>query len=998
MAVNLNPGADATLVQAATNAAMANVPKDLSQMFQAQTENYRKTMESVGESYGKMISTVAAVAAPFAKEAIQRQKMTNFGHSDVAASLDAEMSGAFTDIRERTKATYLLPKGERAIERKKIQRDRDKLFAQVKDMQGFILNTGDRVASGDFDQKSTPLQNQIFAQGIANAGQPLSSETKFKGFKSVSIEQDGARGWQHEDAEGNLISSIDKYGNVILADEDNKAMFTPNADVGGLLKDKLDDKTKAFFQSIDLNALNGKVSLTGREVSIANQAGEAVTEKNIGGLLNEQWGNQPNSFMDDLHSESKLSVGMFNALKGVKGLKDVPGTAPGIDKADFASPENMAILNGAMTPGSLNYNFEEAKKAYTSWFAGNVVNSSNLSENLKKKQEGLFPTIEKGKTLDLGGEKIPKESLDSYYNDIEAGNEFKIGDYTYTPRLGGWEKSDIPNGVIGEYEDTADLLKNGLGPGGRHEGFKGVKQFDEKASLVSEDQTNTMREVFGPGKEEDAALSNLETLFRDEPALEGMFRIKTDGDDAIFFNGKKYDVTESSNFFKLRNDIDKYLKENKKEETGAATEQGATPVAVVSPEAEESETVATTPPAAVVDSTTSSAVTPEGTTSVQDQYTQQEVSSANPFNESVNKETGLPSKGSAASTHSEYKGRDVESGPTTTFEFSKSFVKAVGNDEKAIQRYIKQNPDVYPGVEIITDGVEGNDAFIVKVNGKEKKFQADPKTRVKYGTVGSNDQRRALEIHDWIQENSREKGEKMDKMEVIKPGGKVGLPTEPTFPGFLPEVEVDGNKNIIKEGPNKGKPSTWSVIKPGAFELNQGLMDSIVTNEGFVEGGLPYKDTGGLPTIGFGYTKYSLDGKDGRPLMSEYWKDGKATGKVMTKENAIMLQPLVASIYKDQVDNSVTNKSINAEQYNVLVDLAYRNGNGNVKSSGIYKAINKGDIKGAIEILKTSKALYKVGGKVEYAENGTDFKKNGIYKRNMDLVAKLEKSLKPNLG
>ena len=34
MAVNLNPGADATLVQAATNAAMANAPKDLSQMFQ----------------------------------------------------------------------------------------------------------------------------------------------------------------------------------------------------------------------------------------------------------------------------------------------------------------------------------------------------------------------------------------------------------------------------------------------------------------------------------------------------------------------------------------------------------------------------------------------------------------------------------------------------------------------------------------------------------------------------------------------------------------------------------------------------------------------------------------------------------------------------------------------------------------------------------------------------------------------------------------------------
>ena len=254
-----------------------------------------------------------------------------------------------------------------------------------------------------------------------------------------------------------------------------------------------------------------------------------------------------------------------------------------------------------------------------------------------------------------------------------------------------------------------------------------------------------------------------------------------------------------------------------------------------------------------------------------------------------------------------------------------------------------------------------------------KKFQADPKLKVNYG-VGSNDQRRASEIHDWIKENSGTS----DQTAVEEASAPVD--------------------NIIKEGPNKGNPSTWSIIKPGAFELNQTLMDSISTNEGFVEDGLPYKDSGGLPTIGFGYTKYSLDGKDGRPLMSEYWKDGKPTGKVMTKEEAIMLQPLVASIYKEQVDANVTNKSINTAQYNVLVDLTYRNGDGNVKASGIYKAINKGDIKGAIEILKTNKNLYKTAGKVEYAENGTDFKNNGIYKRNMKLIAELEGSLKPNLG
>ena len=79
MATQLNPGADATLVQAATNAAMANVPKDLSGIFEAQTENYRKTMESVGKSYGEIIKTVVGVAKPFVEEQIYNQRMMNLG-------------------------------------------------------------------------------------------------------------------------------------------------------------------------------------------------------------------------------------------------------------------------------------------------------------------------------------------------------------------------------------------------------------------------------------------------------------------------------------------------------------------------------------------------------------------------------------------------------------------------------------------------------------------------------------------------------------------------------------------------------------------------------------------------------------------------------------------------------------------------------------------------------------------------------------------------------
>ena len=51
--INLNPGSDATLVAAATKAAMANVPKDLSGTFEKVAEGYDSMMQNIGKAYGE---------------------------------------------------------------------------------------------------------------------------------------------------------------------------------------------------------------------------------------------------------------------------------------------------------------------------------------------------------------------------------------------------------------------------------------------------------------------------------------------------------------------------------------------------------------------------------------------------------------------------------------------------------------------------------------------------------------------------------------------------------------------------------------------------------------------------------------------------------------------------------------------------------------------------------------------------------------------------------
>ena len=67
---NLNPGADATLVAAATKAAMANVPKDLSKTFDTMAKNYGATMDSIGKAFKGAAQNLGKLGGQLAKKTI----------------------------------------------------------------------------------------------------------------------------------------------------------------------------------------------------------------------------------------------------------------------------------------------------------------------------------------------------------------------------------------------------------------------------------------------------------------------------------------------------------------------------------------------------------------------------------------------------------------------------------------------------------------------------------------------------------------------------------------------------------------------------------------------------------------------------------------------------------------------------------------------------------------------------------------------------------------
>jgi len=68
MATNLNPGADATLVQAATNAAMANVPLDQSKAYAQLAAGYEKFASGMVSMYAPIAKQVGEAAAPLVEK------------------------------------------------------------------------------------------------------------------------------------------------------------------------------------------------------------------------------------------------------------------------------------------------------------------------------------------------------------------------------------------------------------------------------------------------------------------------------------------------------------------------------------------------------------------------------------------------------------------------------------------------------------------------------------------------------------------------------------------------------------------------------------------------------------------------------------------------------------------------------------------------------------------------------------------------------------------
>lgn len=117
----------------------------------------------------------------------------------------------------------------------------------------------------------------------------------------------------------------------------------------------------------------------------------------------------------------------------------------------------------------------------------------------------------------------------------------------------------------------------------------------------------------------------------------------------------------------------------------------------------------------------------------------------------------------------------------------------------------------------------------------------------------------------------------------------------------------------------------------------------------------PYLCPAGIPTIGYGSTRYT----DGTAITMMH--------PIITEQKAIALMQSTLVTYEDAVNRYVT-ACINQNQFDALTDFAYNAGAHNLRTSTLLKLLNAKDYEGASN--EFSKWVYGGGKKL-----------NGLIKR-----------------
>ena len=426
--LNLNPGANASLVTAATRAGLASAPPDYSKTFQNVSANYDRTMQANAKMWGGIASSVAKVGVEIAKnlqgpeasEELQDVFETEQGKlifNDIEVNNDAlKRAYGFRDKRENitdpNNPGETIPnpnynkRGKFSLkEIRRLTKERNDLYAYAESSVSNITAHKTLFEKEAIHEQATGLNYLQQSNAlIATTG----GKTTDLGMYWMPVKnKDGKYQWSlyHDSSkvkqdvlqkylnEGAVIPGysqgkfdVDKDGRVIGADGNPIMKHASEFRNNLVLKQDVQNATNQINTDLNSFLRMGGTSKTAYSELNENQAA-AVVDKygdKRASWFAKSWGSTGGkSFYERVNAAegSQISAELFSTIGAAidlnkLNLKDVPGTSKGITIEDLQQdPDNYKILTLAMF-NTADANYDPAVTA--------KVFKADLKNQLKK--------------------------------------------------------------------------------------------------------------------------------------------------------------------------------------------------------------------------------------------------------------------------------------------------------------------------------------------------------------------------------------------------------------------------------------------------------------------------------------------------------------------------------------------------------------------------------------------------------------------------------------
>tara|TARA_R110002020_G_scaffold49390_5_gene140529 strand:+ start:5831 stop:7306 length:1476 start_codon:yes stop_codon:yes gene_type:complete len=380
MAINLNPGADATLVQAAYAASMANVPKDLSPIYKQMGDSYQKAMLVFGEGFAKLGEEVGKIGVTVVKNAIENANYKARGIYMQGQYGTTFFTDQLNSIKEGMKATGygITLDPEKRGEYLALKDQKEKLFAQIELLSNSETFSDDALINGTYSANATGKANMIFKMALQKRGEKInnSDNPEYNGYR-VSVDtrdngdlfftlmNDKGLAVTHQDVDGNLMTDGDKNMTVdinnindLLIQEDLSSKTALNKLFQDEISNGKKDKTK-FRKNRFGNSLNNLLADEGtmRYLMYSDDLASDSLDRSFASDINNM-----GTFSADLYgSMAQIAVDKKMDIKDTDKVK-------GISAGDFATPENYAkVKDAVLNNTSKHYDAGNTKAIFKEW-------------------------------------------------------------------------------------------------------------------------------------------------------------------------------------------------------------------------------------------------------------------------------------------------------------------------------------------------------------------------------------------------------------------------------------------------------------------------------------------------------------------------------------------------------------------------------------------------------------------------------------------------------